>query len=253
MDVLSDDTAAHAIDLQKVTLVHNGRQILNNLSLQIPTGVTVGLIGPNGAGKTTTFRILTGLIGSFKGDVQVLGYALPSQANSVRQRIGTVPEQDGLYDDMRVIDMLLHAARLQWPQDRHWQYARTETVLREFDVWERRKDWCGTLSTGLRRRVAIARSILHEPPLLLFDEVTNGLDIMSRNTFYEWLSKYQLSNSQNTIIFATHNSAEAARLCNFFIVLNEGQQLFCGSRAHFVGEEANADVLERRFLELLQP
>jgi ABC-2 type transport system ATP-binding protein len=241
-----------AIDIDNITLTHHRKQILHNLSLQIPVGTVVGLVGPNGAGKTSLFRLLGGLIGSFRGRVHVLGHEVPKQADAVRRRLGVVPEPDGLYEDMRVIDVLDHTARLYLPGDRQQQRARVEEVLRYLDVWDRRNDWCGILSTGLRRRVAIARAILHEPPLLLLDEVTNGLDILSRNAFYEWLVTHQANASANTVILATHNSAEAARLCTFFIVLREGQQRFCGPREELVGPTADVDELEHAFLRLLR-
>jgi ABC-2 type transport system ATP-binding protein len=241
-----------AIDIQHVSLIHRGKQILNNLSIQAPTGVVAGLVGPNGAGKTTTFRIVTGLISSFSGTAHVLGHEIPKQADAVRRRLGVVTEPDGLYEDMRVIDILNHTARLYLPNDHQQRRDRVEAVLRYLDVWDRRNDWCGILSTGLRRRVAIARAILHEPPLLLLDEVTNGLDILSRNAFYEWLAAHQMNAATNTVILATHNSAEAARLCNFFIVLRDGQQCFCGMRDELVGPNADADELERAFLRLLR-
>lgn len=153
---------------------------------------------------------------------------------------------------MRVRDVLAHAARIYRPDDTEWQQNRVETVLRALDVWDRRNDWCGTLSTGLRRRVAIARAVLNAPRLLLLDEVTNGLDIVSRNTFYEWLVQHQLREPTNTVILASHNTAEIAKLCNFFIVLREGQQLFCGPREELVSLQANVEELERVFLALLR-
>ncbi|NJO82864.1 MAG: ATP-binding cassette domain-containing protein [Blastochloris sp.] len=237
-----------AIDIHNVTLTYRRKQILHNLSLQVPVGTVVGLVGPNGAGKTSLFRLLGGLISSFRGAVQVLGYEVPKQVDALRRRLGVVTEPDGLYEDMRVIDVLNHTARLYLPDDQQRQRARIEAVLRYLDVWDQRNDWCGILSTGLRRRVAIARAILHEPPLLLLDEVTNGLDILSRNAFYEWLAAHQMNAATNTVVLATHNSTEAARLCNFFIVLRDGRQCFCGRRDQLVGPNADADELERAFL-----
>jgi ABC-type multidrug transport system ATPase subunit len=243
---------APAVHMHNITVHVRNTIILNNLSLNIPAGVVAGLVGPNGSGKTTTFRLLSGLIGLFTGTINVLGCSLPAQNDHVRAMLGVVPERDGLYDDVRVIDIIDHWARLHFPGNRQMQQARTEAVLHQVRLVDRRNDRCGTLSAGLRRRVAIARAILHEPPLLLLDEVTNGLDIFSRQAFYEWLATYKLHHPDSTIIFASHNTAEVARLCNFLIVLRDGQQRFCGPRAALFDEHADPDEIDRTVMRLLR-
>lgn len=245
-------TPASAVRFHDVTVRARGKMILNALSLTVPRGVVAGIVGPNGAGKTTTFRVVSGLIGSFTGSAEVLGHPLPTQNDHVRALLGVVPERDGLYDDMRVEDILNHWARLRFPNNRLQQQERTHAVLLQMKLWERRKDACGTLSAGLRRRVAIARALLHNPSLLLLDEVTNGLDIFSRQDFYEWLAMHQLQHPYHTVLFASHNTAEVARLCNFFVVLRDGEQLFCGPRDQLVKEDADLEAIDQAFLQVLR-
>lgn len=245
-------TGPSAIELNSVTVACRERRLLDVLSLRIPSGVVAGLVGPNGAGKTTTFRVLTGLVRPHSGTVCVLGQALPTQADVVRRQLGVVPERDGLYDDMRVGDLLIHVARLQRPADPAWQRARVEAVLAELDLRARREDWCGTLSTGLRRRVARARAILPAPPLLLLDEPTSGLDLVSRDAFYTWLARQRAEAVPTTVVLATHNTIEVARLCNFFVVLHDGRQRFCGPREALCDRPTDPAALEAAFLRLLR-
>lgn len=244
--------ATPAVLLNDVTVMAHKRLILDHVSLRIPAGAIVGIVGPNGAGKTTMLRLLAGLIERFTGAVQMLGYALPRHSAQVRSSIGIIPERDGLYDDMRVIDVIDHWARLYYPTDQRRRQDRIRTVLEHMDLLDRRNDRCGTLSLGLRKRVAIARATLIDPPLLLLDEVTNGLDILSRNSFYSWLAQYYAQEPRRTIIMATHNTAEAARLCSDFVVLCAGRTLFCGSRAELVHDGAGVEAVEAAFLKLLQ-
>ncbi len=244
--------AALAVLLRDVTVATRRRRILDQMSLHIPAGAIVGIVGPNGAGKTTTLRLLAGLIDRFSGSVQVLGYTLPQHTTQVRASIGIVPERDGLYDDIRVIDLIDHWARLYYPTDRHHRQARIRAVLEQMDLLARQNERCGTLSLGLRKRVAIARAILIDPPLLFLDEVTNGLDIMSRNSFYNWLVQYHMSEPQRTIMIATHNTAEVARLCTYFVVIRDGRALFCGPRENLVHDGTSIEAVEFAFLTLLQ-
>lgn len=253
MDAVEDGHGLNpAVQMRDVVVHARNRTILNALSLNIPTGVMVGLVGPNGAGKTTTFRLLCGLIGSFMGTANVLGCSLPAQNDRVRTMLGVVPERDGLYDDMRVIDHIGHWARLRFPGEPRRQQERTEAVLMQVKLWDRRQDVCGMLSAGLRRRVAIAHAILHQPPLLLLDEVTNGLDIFSRQDLYEWLASHKLQYPASTVIFASHNTAEVAQLCNFFLVLRDGKQVYCGPRDQLLGEHASLEEIDSMFMRLLR-
>ena len=124
-------------------------------------------------------------------------------------------------------------------------------ALDAFGLTDWQDRWCGTLSAGLRRRVALARATLGEPRLLLLDEVTNELDPPSRASFADWLAGYRRARPDRTVIFATHNVWEVARLCDYVIVLDQGRQLFCGPREMLMGPEAGDDAVEQAILALL--
>ncbi len=241
-----------AISLTDVTVRAHQRVILDHLTLEIPQGAVVGVIGPNGSGKTTLFRLLGGLIDSFEGDVYVCGYRLPYHRIDILSMIGYVPERDGLYDDMRIIDVIGHWVRLRFPDDSRRWHKHTVVVLAKTGLLERQYDRCGMLSLGLRKRVAIARAILHEPRLLFLDEVTNGLDIVSRNDFYAWLALYHMENPARTTLIATHNMAEVARMCNYFVVLRDGQLLFSGFREKLISDTTDIAAIEAAFVHLFQ-
>ncbi|MDW8234767.1 MAG: ABC transporter ATP-binding protein [Roseiflexaceae bacterium] len=253
MPLLSDAASAHAVvSLADVTVRVRHRVILDHLTLTIPSGALVGVIGPNGAGKTTLFRLLTGLIDQFEGNAYVCGYQLPHRSADVLSVIGSVPERDGLYDDMRVIDVIGHWARLRFPDDCRDRHSRSVKALTRMGVLDRQHDRCGALSLGLRKRVAIARATLHEPRLLFLDEVTSGLDIVSRNDFYAWLARYHTDHPACTTLMATHNIVEVARVCNYFVVLRKGQAVFAGPREALIADSMDIEAIEAVFVRLLQ-
>lgn len=241
-----------AVALTDVMVRVRQRVILDHVTLTIPSGALVGVIGPNGAGKTTLFRLLTGLIDQFEGNAYVCGYQLPHRSADVLSVIGLVPERDGLYDDMRVIDVIDHWARLRFPNNRHERYSRAVIALTRTGMFDRQGDRCGALSLGLRKRVAIARATIHEPRLLLLDEVTNGLDIVSRNDFYAWLARYHMDHPECTTLIATHNIAEVARVCNYFMVLRNGRTIFAGPREALIADTLDIEAIEDTFVRLLQ-
>ena len=243
--------APAAVEMTHARVTCHDRPLLDDLSLVVPEGVIAGLVGPNGAGKTTMLRLLGGLVPLASGSARLLGFSLPAQAGAVRGRIGLVPDRSGLYDDVRVGDHLRHAARLAWPRDPARQQEAVRKALDAFGLTDWQDRWCGTLSAGLRRRVALARATLGEPRLLLLDEVTNELDPPSRASFADWLAGYRRARPDRTVIFATHNVWEVARLCDYVIVLDQGRRLFCGPRETLVGPEAGDDAVEQAILALL--
>lgn len=148
---------------------------LDGMSFELPQGATCAILGHNGAGKTTTIRALLGLLAVDTGTVRVLGLDPVAAGRAVRSRVGVLLDHDGLYDRMSAIDNLDYHARIHG-LDRATRAARIEDVLRLFALWDRRRQHVRTLSTGMRKKLAIARALLHRPELLLLDEPFAGLD-----------------------------------------------------------------------------
>jgi ABC-2 type transport system ATP-binding protein len=185
------------------------RTAVDRLTIEVAPGEALGFLGPNGAGKTTTVRILTGLIAPSGGEAEVAGVRIGTDAAALRRRVGVLTESPGLYDRLSVLRNLLFFARLHDLPD---PMARIEKYLRLVGVWDRRDDPAGSLSKGMRQKVAIARCLLHEPPVLFLDEPTSGLDPESARLVRDAVA--DLKRSGATIWLCTHNLAEAERLCD---------------------------------------
>ena len=141
---------------------------VDGLSFEVQCGEIFGLLGPNGAGKTTTLHLITGLLRRDAGEVRVLGFDPEREPRQVRRAIGYVPQETNVYLDLNAVDNLWHHAAL-YCQDLSGVQGRIEALLRLMDLWERRRDPVKTFSGGMKRRLALARALLHDPPIIFFD------------------------------------------------------------------------------------
>jgi ABC-2 type transport system ATP-binding protein len=188
---------------------------VSSLDLNIPAGEVFGLLGPNGAGKTTTIRMLAALISPSSGEAYVSGYRLGEQNHEIRKSVGILTEAPGLYAQISAQRNLEFYAQMYEVQDISGQ---VERYLRMLGLWERRKDQAGTFSKGMRQKLAIARSLLHEPKVLYLDEPTSGLDPEAAKLVREFID--ELRGQGRTIILTTHNLDEADRLCDRIAIFN---------------------------------
>lgn len=182
---------------------------VDNLSLQVKAGEVFGLLGPNGAGKTTTIRMLSALIGPTSGRAVVAGHEIGKEDMDVRRRVGILTETPGMYDQLSAERNLAFFAALYDVADIPGQ---VEKYLRMLGLWARREDEVGEFSKGMRQKLAIARALLHEPPVLFLDEPTSGLDPEAARLVREFIG--ELRTQGRTIIMCTHNLDEADRLCD---------------------------------------
>lgn len=188
---------------------------VDRLTLEVQPGEIFGFLGPNGAGKTTTIRMLCALIAPSSGQAWVAGYQIGHQDMEVRRRVGILTEAPGLYDRLSAERNLAFFGQLY---DVDNVPGQVERYLRLLGLWERRGEAAGTLSKGMRQKLAIARALLHEPKVLFLDEPTTGLDPEAAHVVREFIAG--LKEEGRTIFLCTHNLDEADRLCDRIAVVN---------------------------------
>jgi ABC-2 type transport system ATP-binding protein len=186
----------------------------------IDKGTIFGLLGPNGAGKTTAIGIVTSLVRKSGGSVSVFGHDIDKDLSAVKSCLGVVPQEINLNQWDTVYNCVVNSAGyygLPLPKAR----ARTEEYLRELQLWDRRDETARNLSGGMKRRLMIARALVHEPKLLILDEPTAGVDIEIRRSMWEFLRR--INEQGTTIILTTHYLEEAENLCRHVAIIDSGR------------------------------
>ena len=210
------------ITFQGVTRRFDELVAVNDLSFQVQAGEVFGLLGPNGAGKTTIINLLTGLLQRHGGEVRVLGFDPESEPRQVRQCIGLVPQETNLYADLSAVDNLWHHAAL-YCADLSRVKERIGELLRLMNLWERGQDPVRTFSGGMKRRLALARALLHDPEIILFDEPTLGVDVQGRHVLWEHIREQQTQGK--TFIVSTNYMTEADALCDRLVIVDHGRAI----------------------------
>lgn len=195
---------------------------VDQLSFEVSPGEIFGLLGPNGAGKTTTVNLIVGLLRRDGGEISVLGRDPETQAREVRKRIGYVPQETNVYLDLSAEDNLWHHAAL-YCQDLAPVKERMKDLLQLMNLWDRRKDPVRTYSGGMKRRLVLARALLHDPEILLFDEPTLGVDVQGRHVLWDHIRAQR--DLGKTLIVCTNNMTEADVLCNRLVILDHGREI----------------------------
>ncbi len=206
----SPPDAATVVSARGLGKRYGKRRAISGLDFEVLEGEVFGLLGPNGAGKTSTLRMLAGLLPPDEGEVSVCGLDARTRSREIRERVGLLTEQPGLYDRLTSLENLTFSARL-YGVPAGEILGRAERLLRPLGLWEQREERVGTLSKGMRQKLAIARALLHEPRLILLDEPTSALDPESARTVREAVAA--LAAEGRTIVLCTHNLFEAERLC----------------------------------------
>lgn len=192
---------------------------VDGVSFEIPGPGVLGLIGPNGAGKSTTLRILTSFLAPTSGTAAIAGFDCRAQSQQVRQHLGYLPETSPLYPDARIDEFLAFRAKLK-RVPRRFRRAEIDRCLQACGLQNARRRLIGRLSHGFRRRVALADSLLHDPPVLILDEPTAGLDPLQVRQFRDLLAGLA---HDHTILLSTHLLAEAEAVCDRVLILSQGQ------------------------------
>jgi lipooligosaccharide transport system ATP-binding protein len=230
-----------AIRLRGVVKRYGAITAVNHLDLDVPTGTCVGLLGPNGAGKSTTMRMLTAQSIADEGELEVLGFQLPRESKQARAECGVVPQLDNLDVSLTVEQNLLVFSHL-YRIGRHERHEAIERSLELANLVDRRETRVDKLSGGMRRRLLIARALVHQPRLVLMDEPTVGLDPQVRQQL--WALIDQLRYEGTTILMSTHYIEEAQRLADTVLIMSHGQAVARGKPADLVLEYAGSEVLE---------
>jgi lipooligosaccharide transport system ATP-binding protein len=230
-----------AIRLRGVVKRYGPITAVNGLDLEVPMGTCVGLLGPNGAGKSTTMRLLTAQSIADEGELEVLGYKLPEESKMARAECGVTPQLDNLDTTLTVEQNLLVFAHLYRIArcDRKEAIERALTMAKLVDRRDSRVD---KLSGGMRRRLLIARALIHRPRLVLLDEPTVGLDPQVRQEL--WALIDALRSEGTTILMSTHYIEEAQRLADTVLIMSHGSAVAAGPPPQLVSEHAGHEVLE---------
>src|SRR5437667_4752446 len=230
-----------AIRLRGVVKRYGPITAVNGLDLDVTQGTGVGLLGPNGAGKSTTMRLLTAQAIADEGELEVLGFRLPEESKQARARCGVSPQLDNLDVTLTVEQNLRVFAHL-YRIGRGERQAAIERALQIANLIDRRNTRVDKLSGGMRRRLLIARALVHRPQLLLLDEPTVGLDPQVRQELWALIDALRAEGP--TILMSTHYIEEAQRLADTVLIMSHGSAVAAGSPSDLVAEHAGREAIE---------
>ncbi|MBG3014696.1 MULTISPECIES: ABC transporter ATP-binding protein [Proteus] len=211
----------YALELTELTKTyHNGVKALKGINLTVEAGDFYALLGPNGAGKSTTIGIISSLVNKSSGKVKVFGYDTDTDMVNAKRQLGLVPQEFNFNPFETVLQIVLNQAGY-YGVPRKLALERAEIYLTQLDLWEKRDDRARFLSGGMKRRLMIARALMHQPKLLILDEPTAGVDIELRRSMWTFLK--QLNAEGTTIILTTHYLEEAEMLCRNIGIIQRGE------------------------------
>ena len=210
-----------ALSIKKLTKTYsNGNQALKGIDFAVKAGDFYALLGPNGAGKTTAIGIICSLVNKTSGEVEIFGHSIDHQLEAAKSCIGLVPQEINLNLFDTVLNIVVNQAGY-YGIERKLALQRAQEYLSELKLWDRRFDQARSLSGGMKRRLMIARALIHKPKLLILDEPTAGVDIEIRRSMWGYLRR--INNEGTTIILTTHYLEEAERLCRHVAIIDEGE------------------------------
>lgn len=236
-----------------------GTHALSGISLEVPSGDFFALLGPNGAGKTTMIGVITGLVNKTSGSVSVFGTSIDDAPELARTRIGLVPQEINTNPFEKPLDILVNQAGY-YGVPRHVAIPRAEHILKDLGIYDKRNQPSSQLSGGMKRRLMIARGIIHEPRLLILDEPTAGVDVELRRSMWDYLRG--LTRGGVTILLTTHYLEEAEQLCKHVAIINKGDIVAQGTMEEVIAmhdpstslgaSDYRGGRLEEVFLKLTQ-
>jgi len=238
-----------ALDLKKTFRDRKRGEVraVDDISFIARPGTILGLLGANGAGKTTTLRMLATLLTPSAGTARVAGFDIREKPREVREHIGFLTGSTALYGRLTAREMIDYFGRLHG-LDGAALRERADELIAELQIAEFADRRCDKLSTGQKQRVSIARSIVHRPPVMIFDEPTTGLDVMTSRTIMRFIERCRLDG--RTVVFSTHIMSEAERLCDTIAVVHAGRIVATGTLEE-LRQRTGRTALESVFLALI--
>ena len=234
-----------AVRVERLEKALGKNKVLRGISLEANSGEIFGLLGPNGAGKTTTLRVICTLLAPDVGSVGVLGFDTKTAPEEVRRRVGVVTADIGVYPRLSARENIKYFAELSGVLDSEMD-RRVDAVLNRLDRASFANQRAESLSSGQKQKVAIARAIVHDPEVLMFDEPTSNLDVLASREIREFMVESR--GRGKCVIFSTHVLHDAERLCDRVTILHEGSIVATGPTADVRGTHRD---LEEAFLELV--
>lgn len=213
----------YALNIQGLRKTYKGGvEALKGVDLQVPAGDFFALLGPNGAGKSTTIGIVCSLVNKSDGVVEVFGHNIDSELEQAKSCIGLVPQEFN-FNQFEPVEEIVAGQAGYYGIDRDTACRRAEKYLKQLSLWDKRRAMARDLSGGMKRRLMIARALIHEPSLLILDEPTAGVDIEIRRSMWSFLR--EINQQGTTIILTTHYLEEAENLCRHIAIINDGQTI----------------------------
>jgi ABC-2 type transport system ATP-binding protein len=234
--------ATPAIAIRDLRKVYDGRPAVDGLSLTVPRGSFFGFLGPNGAGKSTTIRMLTGLIPATSGTIELFGLPMPAEELKIKRRIGLVPDESLLFDRLTGAEFLEFTGRM-YSLPRDLARARAAELLDLFELGGESRKLIAEYSKGMRKRVAMAASLIHRPELFLMDEPFEGVDAVGARLMKDILLDQVHSGA--TIFLTSHVLEVVERLCDHAAIINEGRIVAEGSMADLRADSTLEEMFVR--------
>jgi ABC-2 type transport system ATP-binding protein len=210
-----------AIRVKGVCKYYDDFLAVAGIDLEIYEGEIFGIVGPNGAGKTTLLKMISGLVSQSSGELNILGYDFATNEVEIKKKIGFLPEDSPLYENMRVMDYLIFFSEI-FGVKKDIATSRIQDSLAALDLSPNRKK-IGELSKGMKRKVAIARSLINDPNILIYDEPTSGLDPMTSKYIVDFIR--ELKSHGKTIVFSAHNLYQVESICDRILIMNNGKKI----------------------------
>lgn len=215
------------IQAKGLTKMFGDFKAVDQLSFEVMSGEIFGLLGPNGAGKTTTLRMLSGLLQPTEGESFIAGHSMKNEQIAARQELGFLTGDMDLYRRLNPRELLTYFGRLYEVPEKILK-ERVDRLIKEFGITDFEKRFCEKLSTGQKQRVSIARTLVHDPKVVILDEPTTGLDIMASEFILQFIKKIAKEDGK-CVIFSTHHLDEVERLCDRIAIIHKGQLQQIGS------------------------